>query len=284
MIDIRHLTKCYGSATVLDDVSLEIQRGEAVALWGHNGAGKTTIVRAILGLIHHEGTITVDGLDTVGRGTDVRRRIGHVPQELSFMDELTVAETLEFSSSLKGVAPSDAADVLEVVGLAAEAGKRVGALSGGMKQRLAIGLALLGNPPVLLLDEPTSNLDAATREAMVGLLGRLKGPDRTLVLTSHHIGEVGLLADRVITLEHGVVIDECRPAELDARLGLSVRIHVTVTPEVSARALDLLTASGHTARLNGTGLIVESPTGSKGGALATLTRNDIEILDFEVWR
>lgn len=284
MISIRHLTKRYGTTKVLEDVNLDIPTGEAVALWGHNGAGKTTIVRAILSLIHHEGSITVDGLDTTKQGTAVRRRIGHVPQELSFMDDLTVAETLEFSASLKGADPAGATSILDTVGLGDETAKRVGALSGGMKQRLAIGLALLGDPPILLLDEPTSNLDAATREAMVGLLDGLRGADRTIVLTSHNLGEVGLLADRVVTLEHGVVVDECDPTQLGERLGLAVRIHVTIRLEDATRALALLEEAGHAARQNGTGLVVESPAGRKGGAIATLTRHDIEVLDFEVWR
>lgn len=284
MISISQLSKRYGTQLVLDEVSLEIAPGDAVALWGHNGAGKTTIVRSILGLIHYDGTITVGGHDAATDGIATRHLIGHVPQELSFHDELTVAETMEFSCALKGVTVSRAKEVLAQVGLEAELGKRVGALSGGMKQRLAIGLALLSNPPILLLDEPTSNLDAATREQMVHVLQDLKSESRTLVLTSHNLGEVGLLADRVITLEHGRVVLECSPGELDVKLGISTWLHVTVEPSLIDKALEAVVGIGMKARSNGTGILVEALAQEKGRALAALTRAGIDVRDFEVWR
>lgn len=284
MISISQLSKRYGTQLVLDDVSIEVAPGDAVALWGHNGAGKTTIVRSILGLIHYDGTITVGGNDAATDGIAARHLIGHVPQELSFHDELTVAETMEFSCALKGVAVSRAKEVLAQVGLKAELGKRVGALSGGMKQRLAIGLALLSDPPILLLDEPTSNLDAATREQMVHVLQDLKSANRTLVLTSHNLGEVGLLADRVITLEHGKAVLECSPGELDVKLGISTWLHVTVDPSLIDKALESVAGIGMKARSNGTGILIETLAQEKGRALAALTRAGIDVRDFEVWR
>ncbi len=284
MISITNLTKRYGSQLALDDVSIEIPAGDAIALWGHNGAGKTTIVRSILGLIHYQGGITVGGHDAFSEGIAVRHLIGHVPQELSFHDELTVAETMEFSCALKGVSGARAREVLAQVGLEGELGKRVGALSGGMKQRLAIGLALLANPPVLLLDEPTSNLDAATREQMVHVLQDLKSEQRTLVLTSHNLGEVGLLADRVITLEHGRVVLECSPGELDAKLGISTWLHVTVKQDEISRAIEAILGIGMKARSNGTGILVEAPAQEKAKALAVLAAAGVDVQDFEVWR
>lgn len=284
MITATSLTKRYGRQLALDDVSIEIPEGDAVALWGHNGAGKTTVVRAILGLIHYEGVVTVGGHDAADDGVAARRLIGHVPQELSFHDELTVAETMEFSCALKGVGAARAHDVLGQVGLDRELGKRVGALSGGMKQRLAIGLALLSNPPVLLLDEPTSNLDAATREQMVHVLQGLKAENRTLVLTSHNLGEVGLLADRVITLEHGKVVLECSPGELDAKLGISAWLHVTLDPTRIDDAVAAVVGIGMTARSNGTGILVETLAKDKGRALTAITEAGITVRDFEVWR
>lgn len=284
MISISLLSKHYGTQLALDGVSIEVAPGDAVALWGHNGAGKTTIVRSILGLIHFEGTITVGAHNAATDGIEARRLIGHVPQELAFHEELTVAETMEFSCSLKGVGRTRAREVLTQVGLDGELGKRVGALSGGMKQRLAIGLALLADPPILLLDEPTSNLDAATREQMVHVLQDLKSDNRTLVLTSHNLGEVGLLADRVITLEHGRVVLECSPGELDAKLGISTWLHVTVEPSLIEEALAAVAGVGMTARSNGTGILIEALAQEKGRALAALTRAGVDVRDFEVWR
>lgn len=284
MISIRNLSKRYGDQLVLDDVSIEIPSGDAVALWGHNGAGKTTIVRSILGLIHYQGSISVGDHDAATDGIAARRLIGHVPQELSFHDELTVAETMEFSCSLKGVSAARATEVLEQVGLQDELGKRAGALSGGMKQRLAIGLALLADPPILLLDEPTSNLDAATREQMVHVMQDLKDDDRTLVLTSHNLGEVGMLADRVVNLEHGKIILECSPAELDVKLGISTWLHVTIEKAQTQEAVARMLEAGMQARTNGTGILVEALAQEKAKALAILTASGIEYTDFEVWR
>jgi ABC-type multidrug transport system ATPase subunit len=211
MIVIDHLVKRYRSATVVDDVSLAIDPGETVALWGPNGAGKTTIVRCLLGLLSYEGSITVGGLDVRRHGKAVRRVMGYVPQELSFFDDMTVVETLDFSASLRRIADERVEEVIGLVGLDGHTAKRVGQLSGGLKQRLGIALALLPDPRVLLLDEPTSNLDAASREAAVRLLHDLKTLDRVMVVTSHHLEEVGMLADRVVALDEGRTGSDCGP-------------------------------------------------------------------------
>jgi ABC-type multidrug transport system ATPase subunit len=198
-----------------------------------------------------------------------RSLIGHVPQELTFHEHLTVAEIVDFSRSLRGIEATRAMEALELVGLDGELDKQTGALSGGMRQRLAIAIALLPDPPVLLLDEPTSNLDAHAREQMVHLLQSLR--ERcTMLLTTHHAGEVGLLADDVVYLEEGEVKFTCAPSELDA-------------PHIAA-ALDVLAASGIAARRNGTGVIVEADGPDRGRALGAVIGAGIDIEDVEVWR
>ncbi|UCG40153.1 MAG: ABC transporter ATP-binding protein [Acidimicrobiia bacterium] len=283
MIRLQGLTKYYGANAALRDVDLDVAEGTSVALWGHNGAGKTTVIRALLGLVRYEGTATVDGHDCTSDGVSVRSLIGHVPQELTFHEHLTVAETVDFSRSLRQVDATRAMEVLEVVGLHEELKKPTGALSGGMRQRLAIALALLADPPVLLLDEPTSNLDAHAREQMVHLLQSLR--ERcTLLLTTHHAGEVGLLADEVVYLEDGEVRFTCAPSELDARVGVPSRLHLTLDTAFVDPALAALTSSGIAARRNGTGVIVEAHGAARGRALSVVIGAGIDIDDVEVWR
>lgn len=283
MIKVRNLTKRYGEATVVDDVSFDVAVGEAVALWGPNGAGKSTIVRCLLGLAAFDGSVEVGGLDVRSHGKAVRRLLGEVPQELSFYDDLTVGETVDLSAALRSLTIDRAVEALETVGLADQWNKRVGALSGGMKQRLGIGLALLHDPPVLLLDEPTSNLDVAGRESVVALLEQLR-PQRCLLLTSHHLEEVGMLVDRVLAMESGRVMLECEPNVLAERLGLRSWLHLVVPDDQLEKARRLLVDEGFTARTNTGGLLVEVSAQQKGAALAVLHGAGLEVLDLEVWR
>ncbi len=283
MIRIRGLTKRYGPLTVLDDVSLDVAPGTSMALWGHNGAGKTTIIRSILGLARYDGTVEVAGFDATNEGIDARRQIGHVPQDLSFHEHLSVAEIVDFSRELTGTAVTRARDVLHMVDLEEEVAKKVGALSGGMRQRLAIGLALLSDPPLLLLDEPTSNLDAESREKAIHLLQGLRA-EKTILLTTHHAGEVGLLADTVTHLENGKIVFTGSPAELDERGHMATWLHLTIAPDAIPRAIDLLHHGAIDARRNGTGLLIEGSARAKGAALGILTAAGITIDDVEVWR
>lgn len=284
MIEVEGLTKRYGSTTVLSDVSFGVGDGEAVALWGPNGAGKTTVLRSIMGLVRWSGRIEVAGLDARRRGKAVRRRLGYVSQELAFDEDLTVAETMAFSARLRRLPARQIGSVLDTVGLRDQGGQRVGALSGGMKQRLALGLALLPEPPVLLLDEPTASLDAAARESMIRLLHDLQGPGRSLLLTSHHLEDVGALVQRVLVLDGGRVTTECAPSALADTLGLRVWLHVTTMGGSTGEALEALRARGFRARPNSHGLLVDVEAQAKGGVLQALHDAGVGVEDFEVWR
>lgn len=284
MIRIENLTKRYSETVALDDVSLTVARGESIALWGPNGAGKTTIVLCLLGFLDYDGRIEVAGLDVRDAGKAVRSLIGYVPQQPGFYDDLTVAETLAFSASIRGVDPGRTVEVTELVGLAGQRDKRVGALSGGMRQRLALAVALLSDPPILLLDEPTSNLDAASRQATIGLLENLRRDDRLMIVTSHHLEEVSMLVDEVVVLDSGRVVDVCAPAELSARLGLRSWLHLLLDPADVATAMDALTRSGYRAHLNGRGVLVDVAPSDKAGAIGVVTGAGVAIRDLEVWR
>lgn len=211
MIRVEGVTKRFGRFAAVDDVSLQIAEGESLALWGANGAGKTTLIRCALGLLRFRGRIEVGGQDVLRRGKHARLQVGYVPQELGFQDDLRVLEAVGFFARLKGLGRVDAVAPLESVGLGGHERKRIRELSGGMKQRLALAIALLGDPPVLLLDEVTASLDAVGREEFVGALERLSGAGRTMLFASHRVEEVAALADRVAVMERGRVrrIDAC---------------------------------------------------------------------------
>ncbi len=283
MIRIRELTKRYGPLTVLDRFSLDVAPGESVALWGPNGAGKTTLVRCILGLVDYEGSVQVAGLDARLRGKAVRARIGYVAQELSFYDDMPLEDVLVYSATLRNVPVARVGTLLDQFRLHDHRLKRVAELSGGLKQRLALAVALVPDPPLLLLDEPTSNLDAHSREEAIELFEELRREGRTILLTTHHMEEMGMLVDRVVAMEGGRIVTECPPGELAERLGLKVWLHVILRSHDTTRALEALESAGFAARTNSAGILVEVPAQRKGQALNTLHRAGLEIEDLEVW-
>jgi len=215
MIRVADVSMRFGRARALDGVSLEVARGEAVALWGANGAGKTTLIRCVLGLLRYTGCVEVAGLDARAHGKRVRKLIGYVPQEIGFFDDMRVGESIRFFARLKAAPFDDVERELDRVGLAGHGRKRVRELSGGMKQRLALAVALLGDPPVLVLDEVTASLDALGRDGFVHLLERLSGEGRTMLFSSHRVDEVTTLAHRVVTMDLGKIIGMCAGSEFD---------------------------------------------------------------------
>jgi ABC-type multidrug transport system ATPase subunit len=282
MIQITNLTRTFGRATAVDDVSLSIADGDSVALWGVNGAGKTTIIRCVLGLLRYRGRINIDGFDVRRQGKQARRLIGYVPQELGFYDDLGVAEAVVFFARLKGVRVRSSDEVLHGVGLSGHARKRIRQLSGGMKQRLALAIAMLGDPPILVLDEVTASLDACGREEFVSLLSRLSGSGRTMLFASHRVEEVTTLAKRVVVLEKGRVVREVAASEFVPHLGVDTLLHLFLRPAVRDEALHLLTSRGFAARHNGAGLLVPVSAEQKAGPFRVLAEGRIAVDDFEV--
>ncbi len=280
MITFAHLTKTFGKYKAVDDLSFTVEPHEAVALWGPNGAGKTTVIKCLLGLLHFSGQITVNGFDAGKQGRAARGQIGYVPQAQHFYDEMRTIEMAHYFAQLKGVSAAQAPQLIEQVGLADHMQKRVGALSGGMKQRLAVALALLGDPPVMVLDEPTSNLDAAAQDQLLQLLTRIKALGKTIIFTSHRIEEVEALADRVLVMEKGQVRFTCKASELPAKLGWRSQVKLRMPVEALDTALGILRADGFTARRNGVGVIVEVAHGDKARPIHLLSQNQIAVTDF----
>lgn len=279
IVEIRDLTKRFGRQTAVGGLDLAVAPGEAIALWGANGAGKTTVIKCILGLHRYQGSIRVLGIDARRRGRAARRLIGYVSQELSFYDDLSAVETTRLFAALKRVPAARAGEVLRQVHLCEHARKRVCELSGGMKQRLALAVALLADPPVLLLDEPTSNLDAGARRAFFDLLRDLKAAGKTIVFTTHRADEVRGLADRVVMLAGGCVVRENAPD----RFAADQRLRIVVADPQRGAALDLLRAAGFDVSRNCTALLVRVPATQNATPITHLARAGvyIEMLEIE---
>ncbi len=203
MIHARNVRMSFGALEVLRGVSLDVEAGEAVAICGTNGAGKSTLIQCLTGVHAFEGTITIGGHDVKRDGKCARRLLGYVPQELAFRDDMRVDEVVRFYAALRGIRRAHIDAILGPVALAEHAGARARVLSGGMKQRLALAIALLGDAPILLLDELSASLDVEGRESFLRLLVGLRNEGRTVVFASHRREEVSILAQRALWIVNG---------------------------------------------------------------------------------
>lgn len=203
MIHVHRVTKCFGPVVALDDVSLDITRGDHVAFVGSNGSGKTTLLRAILGLLRVEGRVTIGGVDVAKSPEIALRRVAYIPQIAPPIDA-PVSEVVLAHASLRGFDPAKTCDAGKRLGLdvLAVEDTRFRDLSGGMKQKLLAAMALAADPDVLVCDEPTANLDAAARDAFFDEVDR-RFRDRIVVLCSHRAEEVDRLVERVIEMRDG---------------------------------------------------------------------------------
>jgi ABC-2 type transport system ATP-binding protein len=234
VIQIRHLSKRFGSLVALDDVSLDIARGEIFALLGPNGAGKTTLIGIVAGLTRRtSGEVLVGGADVTAEYRKARRVIGLVPQEINFDPFFSVEEALRFQAGYFGVALSEErlVELLRALGLLDKRKANTRTLSGGMKRRLMIAKALAHDPDVLFLDEPTAGVDVELRRDLWTYVRQLRDNGKTIVLTTHYLEEAEELADRVGIIDHGKVQLVEAKTTLLQRLGtrvLTLRLAVPV--------------------------------------------------------
>ena len=219
-IAVRDLVKSYGGVEALRGVSFEVAAGEVFGLLGPNGAGKTTTVEILEGYRERDGgEATVLGYDPGNSPRALRERIGVVLQQSELSPNLTVRETHELFAGYYG-RPREIDEVIELVGLGEKSRARVKTLSGGQKRRLDLGVALVGNPDLVFLDEPTTGFDPAARRAAWEMIRSLRSLGTTILLTTHYLDEAQQLADRVAVLRDGVIVRQGTPAELigDSRL------------------------------------------------------------------
>jgi ABC-type multidrug transport system ATPase subunit len=204
VIEVRGLSKTFGARSVLDRLDLCAGPGEAVALLGANGSGKTTTLRCIVGLaLPDAGTIHVDGHDALRRPRAARARLSYLPQRVAYPATLTVREVLVTTARLRGLGADRADEEIAACGLDTLAGRHVGELSGGQRQRLGLAVAFLPDVPLYLFDEPSAHLDAAALDLLVRRARRLRDEGRTIVFTTHVPADVDALATHVERLVDG---------------------------------------------------------------------------------
>ena len=221
VVEARGLVKRYGEITAVRGIDFSVRVGECFGFLGPNGAGKTTTMKAIYGLAEiDEGDLTVLGLDLPARRRDVNARIGVVPQEENLDRGLTVRENLSMHALFHGMRPDGRIDeLLRAAVLDQRAGSRTKELSGGMKRRLLVARALVNDPELVILDEPTTGLDPQARLAVWSVLDSLKARGVTLIVTTHYMEEAERICDRLVIMDEGKIVAGGSPAELRTRYG-----------------------------------------------------------------
>ena len=283
-ISATNVTKTYGEFKAVDDLSLQVEKGGVWALLGPNGAGKTTFLKCILGLREFSGSITIEGYDIVKNPKKAKMQIGYVPQHPTLYDELTVQETLRYFGDMRNVKRSRLKELLEFVGLELWARQPSSALSGGMKQRLMLAVALLSDPPTLLLDEPTANLDVRRQLEFRDLINLLVSEGKTVVLTTHLLGDVDQIAQKIMLINKGKLVVKSSVPDLFRDLDLTSQMYIElVDPTKEKDAIIALEKSGaNDISVKGTWLEMGIDPSNKIAVLDNLRNADCAIKDFKI--
>ena len=232
MIELCNVTKRYGNVEAVHDLSFSAPKGQIVGLLGQNGAGKTTTLNMLTGYLPPtSGVVQVDGMDLLAHPRDCKRRIGYLPERPPLYDEMTVTAYLSFVCQLREVKRDAIAphlrEILDICGLTGVAGRLVGHLSKGYRQRVGIAQALCGDPDVLVLDEPTVGLDPLQVKEIRELIRKL-GATHTVIFSSHLLPEIQQLCDRVVILHKGRLVREAAMSELTGGNGDTLRLRATI--------------------------------------------------------
>jgi ABC-2 type transport system ATP-binding protein len=233
MIRVENLTKDYGSRRAVSNVTFEAEQGEVLGFLGPNGAGKTTTMRILTGYMPPtDGTATVAGYDVVSESLEVRRRVGYLPETVPLYTDMRAVDYLQFMADLRHIpdARERAYETLEMVGLKSRAESYISSLSKGMRQRVGLGQALIHQPEVLILDEPTIGLDPGQVVEVRNLIRDI-GKKRTVLLSTHVLSEAQQICDRVLIINKGKIVAEDTPENLQARLVGSERVTLRVRGE-----------------------------------------------------
>jgi len=279
-ISVRDVRKSYGALEAVRGVSFDVERGEVFGLLGPNGAGKTTTVEILEGYRKRDGgSVEVLGVDPARAGSDWRQRIGVVLQSSAMYETLTVAESLRLFGGYYST-PRPVDEVVDLVGLREQRDQVVRRLSGGQRRRLDLGLALVGDPELIFLDEPTTGFDPHARRQAWETLRSLRGLGKTIVLTTHYLDEAERLADRVAVLRRGEIVAAGPPAELiGAAPATEIRYRengreVVLETDSPTRVLNELTAKALAENRELEGLVVRRP--SLEEVYLTLTEEEAE--------
>lgn len=294
VLQTEQLTKRYGSVTAVESLTLEVREGEILGFLGPNGAGKTTSISMMCGLLRPDaGRVFIHGQPIHDGALEVHTNVGVCPQENIIWEKLTGLEQLEFVGSLYGISPRLArqrgADLLDILGLSGKANQLAGKLSGGMKRRLNLALALIHDPDILILDEPEAGLDPQSR-VLVREYVRSLARQKTIILTTHNMDEADRLADRVAIIDHGRLLVVDTPEALKRTAGQGDVLEVdmveatdgsspdpTLLTEVAARFFTDLSLENHTLTARGRGLIEHLPALLQALQTAGITISDVRL-------
>ncbi|WP_338751351.1 ABC transporter ATP-binding protein [Bacillus sp. FJAT-52991] len=233
MLHIANVKKSFGDKKVISDVSFQVKKGESFGLLGPNGAGKSTLIGMICGLIPmDQGDIQVGGCSVSKEPMTVRKKIGVVPQDIALYPTMSAKDNLVFWGKMYGLTGKDAKrkaeEVLDIVGLTERGKDKIETFSGGMKRRINIGAALMHEPELLIMDEPTVGIDPQSRNHILETVKKLNEKGMTVVYTSHYMEEVDYLCERIVILDHGKVIASGEKTDLCQRLAGGIVIHLKV--------------------------------------------------------
>ncbi|WP_342479012.1 ABC transporter ATP-binding protein [Paenibacillus sp. FSL H7-0350] len=277
MLELIHLTKTYNNVNVVNNISLSVKRGEIFGLLGPNGAGKSTTVSMISTVLTpSSGSIIIDKKSLKDHPIEIKRIMGIVPQDLALYQALSARENLEFFGSLYGLGgkklKSRTDEVLEIIGLQDKRNQDVAEFSGGMKRRVNIGVALMNNPKLLILDEPTVGIDPQSRNHILETVKRLNQErEMTVIYTSHYMEEVEYLCRNVAIIDHGSLIAQGTKEELKDGLAACDTLTVNFS-EASEEALEQLNRISGISKVDVTGNQIRM-------LVSTSHRNVIEIVD-----
>lgn len=248
MIEVDSVSKSFGRIRALDNLSFSVREGELMGIIGHNGAGKTTAIRIIAGILHPDsGTVHVGGYDVTRDPLRVKAMIGYLPEEPNLYERFRAADLLRYFGELYGV-PRDVLDdriyeLLELVGMSERAADPINTFSKGMRQRIGIARALIHDPPIIIFDEPTMGLDPATAFSIREFIRELKG-SRTMILCTHYMEEADYLCDRVAIINRGRILDIGTPDELKSRVQGDLILEVKVSEPSLVSRESLMEISG----------------------------------------
>jgi len=273
---VQTVTKRFKAHVAVDQVSFDLKPGERVALLGHNGAGKTTLFKMILGFLKRDGgEISVLGS---APGSNVSRQgTAYLPESVAFSGALTGEEVVRFYARLKGENSSRSLELLERVGLADAAKRRVATYSKGMRQRLGLAQALIGKPKLVLLDEPTTGLDPISRQNVYQLIGEITEQGATVLLSSHALTELEARTDRILILSKGQLVADDALGTLRAEAGLPIRLKVWTKPGAAKEVAEQLGAG----KMNGRSVELDCGMDEKVRTLSAISAlgNLVEDVD-----
>ena len=284
------LRKRFGDLVAVDGVGFEIAPGETYGLLGPNGAGKTTSISMLCGLLERDGgQVMLLGEPFTPRSVEAKRAIGYVPQDIAIYPDLTARENLVFFGRLYGLSGAERAkridEVLEIIGLADRANDRAGEFSGGMKRRLNIGIGLLHEPRLLVLDEPTVGVDPQSRNAILESIEHLGAEGMAVLYTTHYMEEAERLCDRVGIIDHGKIVAEGTRGELVRLVGEHDRVHLTATGDLAAASAALVALEPvcqADVADSGLDLIVEGAADALASVLAIAAAHDATVTSVDV--